>query len=67
MWIISGSGSSGGSWVDATYHRLLDKIGVNGKTFVTDDWEGYHRLIPENQLFTAKDLLYQPTDALTLT
>ncbi len=23
---------------------------------MTDDWEGYHRCIPENQLFTGKDL-----------
>ena len=36
--------------------NLLDKIGLEGKTFVTDDWEGYHRLIPDDQLFTGKDL-----------
>jgi IS1 family transposase len=41
---------------DATCKHLLNKIGVEGKTFVTDDWEGYHRLIPESQLFTGKDL-----------
>ena len=41
---------------DATCQKLLDKIGIEGKTFVTDDWEGYHRLIPEDQLFTGKDL-----------
>jgi len=41
---------------DATCRRLLDKVGVNGKTFVTDDWEGYHRVILEDQLFTGKDL-----------
>ena len=41
---------------DATCQKLLDKIGAEGKTFVTDDWEGYHRLIPEAQLFTGKDL-----------
>jgi len=41
---------------DAACQKLLDKIGVEGKTFVTDDWEGYHRLIPEDQLFTGKDL-----------
>jgi insertion element IS1 protein InsB len=40
---------------DAACQRLLDKIGLEGKTFVTDDWEGYHRLIPEDQLFTGKD------------
>ena len=43
---------------DATCQELLDKIGVEGKTFVADDWEGYHRLIPENQLFTGKDLTF---------
>jgi insertion element IS1 protein InsB len=41
---------------DATCQKLINKIGVEGKTFVTDDWEGYHRLIPEDQLFTGKDL-----------
>ena len=43
---------------DATCCRLLDKVGLKGKTFVTDDWEGYHRLIPEDQLFTGKDLTF---------
>ena len=43
---------------DATCSRLLDKIGLCGKTFVTDDREGCHRLIPENQLFTGKDLTF---------
>jgi insertion element IS1 protein InsB len=41
---------------DATGQKLLSKIGVEGKTFVTDDWQGYHRLIPQDQLFTGKDL-----------
>jgi insertion element IS1 protein InsB len=31
---------------------------MSGKTFVTDDWEAYHRLIPEDQLFTGKDLTF---------
>ncbi|MBF0561915.1 MAG: IS1 family transposase [Alphaproteobacteria bacterium] len=43
---------------DATCQKLLDKIGIKGKTFITDDWEGYHRLIPEDQLFTGKDLTF---------
>ena len=29
-----------------------------GRQFITDDWEGYHRLIPEDQLFTGKDLTF---------
>ena len=41
---------------DATCQKRLNKIGLEGKTFVTDDWEGYHRLIPDDQLFTGKDL-----------
>ena len=32
---------------DATCRRFLAKVGVKGKTFVTDDWEGYHRVIPD--------------------
>jgi insertion element IS1 protein InsB len=41
---------------DATCQKLLDKIGLQGKMFVTDDWAGYHRLFPEDQLLTGKDL-----------
>ena len=39
-----------------TLQKLIDKIGIEGKTFITGDWEGFHRLIPEDQLFTGKDL-----------
>ena len=31
---------------------------MSGRTFVTDDWEGTHRVIPEAQLFTGKDLTF---------
>ena len=31
---------------------------MSGKTFVTDDWEGHHRVIPPDQLFTGKDLTF---------
>ena len=41
---------------DKTRRRLPGKTGIEGKTFITDDWEGFHRLIPEDQLFTGKDL-----------
>ena len=43
---------------DATCRRLIDKVGLAGRTFVTDDWEGYHRVIPPEQLFTGKDLTF---------
>jgi insertion element IS1 protein InsB len=43
---------------DETCQKLLDKIGVEGRIFATDDWAGYHRLIDEKQLFTGKDLTY---------
>ena len=43
---------------DATCRRLLDRVGIEGNAFLTDDWEGFHRLIPEGQLFTGKDLTF---------
>src|SRR3954452_23390915 len=43
---------------DATCRRLLDKVGLAGRIFLTDDWEGFHRLIPAEQLFTGKDLTF---------
>ncbi len=43
---------------DGTLKRLLDKVGVKGRIFVTDDFEAYHRCIPEDQLFTGKDLTF---------
>ena len=43
---------------DATCRKRLDKVGLKGKTFITDDWEGYRRVIPEAQLFTGKDLTF---------
>ena len=43
---------------DATCRRLLDRTGIEGHVFLTDDWEGFHRLIPEEQHFTGKDLTF---------
>src|SRR5205807_5853069 len=43
---------------DATCRRLLDKVGIDGHIFLTDDWEGFHRLIPAERLFTGKDLTF---------
>ena len=31
---------------------------MKGNIFVTDDWEDFHRLIPEKQLHTGKDLTF---------
>ena len=42
-WVVGGGD-------DETCQKLLDKIGVEGKTFITDDWDGYHRLIKERTL-----------------
>jgi len=41
---------------DATLKKLLNKIGLENKVFVTDEWGGFYRLIPEENLFTGKDL-----------
>ncbi len=43
---------------DATCRRLIGKVGLIGKTFVTDNWEGCHRVIPQEQSFTGKDLTF---------
>ncbi|MBV8739072.1 MAG: IS1 family transposase [Alphaproteobacteria bacterium] len=40
------------------YQTLLDKVDLKGKTFLAADWDGFHRLIPEDQLFTDKDLTF---------
>ncbi len=43
---------------DATCRRLIGKVRPAGKTFVTDDWEGYRRVVLPGQLFTGKDLTF---------
>jgi len=43
---------------DRSCKKFLDKVGIAGKTFLADDWPGFVRLIPEDQLFTGKDLTY---------
>ena len=43
---------------EKTCRQLIDKIGLEGKFFLTDDWEVYHKIIPEDQLFTGKDLTF---------
>jgi insertion element IS1 protein InsB len=49
-----------GGRTDGSLKKLLKKIGgIKPKQrFVTDDWAGYHRVLPEDQLFTGKDLTY---------
>ncbi|MEM6602508.1 MAG: IS1 family transposase [Pseudomonadota bacterium] len=41
-----------------TCRKLIDKIGLKGRVFATDDYEAYHQIIPEDQLFTGKDLTF---------
>ena len=41
-----------------TLRKLLDRLGPGKHTFITDDYEAYHKLIPEDQLFTGKDLTF---------
>ena len=50
-WVLGGRDNK-------TLRRLLDKVGVEGRTFVTGDWEGYHRVILEDRHFTGKDLTF---------
>jgi insertion element IS1 protein InsB len=43
---------------DATCRRLLDKVGIEGNIFLTDEWEGFRRLIPDEQHCVGKDLTF---------
>ncbi len=43
---------------DATCRRLLDKVGIAGNIFLTDEWEGFRRLVPDEQHFVGKDLTF---------
>ena len=50
-------GSTGSEHNDATCSKLIDKVGLIDRTCVTDDWDGYHRMIPLDELFIGKDLI----------
>lgn len=41
-----------------TCRRLINKADLAGRTFVTDNWDGCHRVIPPEQLVTSKDLTF---------
>ena len=43
---------------DAARRPLIDKVGLAGRTFVADDWEGCRRVIPQGRLFTGEDLAF---------
>lgn len=45
-----------GNRTDACLQQFLDWLGIKGRIFITDDWDGFHRLIPAQQLYTGKDL-----------
>lgn len=47
-----------GNRSEKTCRQLIDKIGFEGKTFLTDDWEAYHKIILAEQLFTGKDITF---------
>ena len=43
---------------DSTCKRLIGRVDSGSCVFVTDDWPGFHRLLPEDRLFTGKDLTF---------
>ena len=47
-----------GSRSDACCKKLIERIDNRKCLFATDDWSGFHRLIPEDRLFTGKDLTF---------
>lgn len=47
-----------GDRTDGSLKKLIKKIDNKICTFVTDDWEGYYRILPEDRHITGKDLTY---------
>ena len=43
---------------DKSLSKLIHKIDNNLCTFITDEWEGFFRCLPENRHFFGKDLTY---------
>ena len=43
---------------DVSLQKFLDTIVIKDRTFITENWADYHHEIPENQLFTGKDLTF---------
>ncbi|MDR3224262.1 MAG: hypothetical protein LBT03_01605 [Holosporales bacterium] len=41
-----------------TLKEFLEEIGIKGRDFVTDNYDGFHKPIPKKQLFTGKDLTF---------
>jgi insertion element IS1 protein InsB len=39
-----------------TLREFLREIGIKDREFVTDNYSGFHKLIPEKHLFTGKDI-----------
>ena len=47
-----------GDRTDKTLKKLIDRIDTGSCTFVTDDWDGFYRVIPEERHVTGKDLTF---------
>ena len=47
-----------GNRSDASLNKLIQKIDNKKCIFVTDEWEGFFRCLPENRHFFGKDLTF---------
>ena len=61
QYVVSLAEPLDGSWVVVVKRLARNssiKLGLEGLVFITDNYEAYHRIIPEDQLFTGKDLTF---------
>lgn len=47
-----------GSRGDATCKKLIAKVDIGTCSFITDEWPGFFRLLPEERHFYGKDLTF---------
>jgi insertion element IS1 protein InsB len=47
-----------GTRSDACLRKLVQKIDTGKCSFVTDDWGGFYRVLPEERHFVGKDLTF---------
>ena len=43
---------------DACLKKLVQKVDTENCSFVTDDWGGFYRILPEKRHFVGKDLTF---------
>ncbi len=47
-----------GDRTDKTLTKLVERVDTGFCTFVTDDWDGFYRVLPRERHITGKDLTF---------